>query len=67
MVSFSRPLANEGLIVKSPFKKKSKRRQRHEARERAKIWDRYGEAIRLTLIGGGIVTVAAALAKVVVR
>lgn len=54
-------------MVQSPFKKKSKRRLRVEARKRAKWWDQYGEAIKLTLIGGGIVSAAVAVAKIAVR
>jgi hypothetical protein len=53
--------------LKSPFQKKSKRRLRLEARQRAKWWDRYGEAVKLTLIGGGIVSAAVTVAKFAVR
>ncbi|MCI3132701.1 hypothetical protein [Phenylobacterium aquaticum] len=59
--------AGEDARLKTPFQKKSKRRLRLEARQRAKWWDQHGEAIRLTLIGGGIVFAAAAVAKFAVR
>lgn len=54
-------------MMQSPFRKKSKRRQREEARARAKWWDRHGEKIRLGLIAGGVVSAAAALAQVAIH
>jgi len=54
-------------MLKSPFRKKSKRRQRQEARARAKWWDRHGEKIRLALIAGGVVTAATAIAQATIH
>lgn len=53
--------------MKSPFKPKSLRRRRMEARQRAKLLDRYAEPIRLALIGGGIVLLAVTTMKFVIR
>lgn len=53
--------------MKSPFKQKSLRRRRMEARQRAKLIDKYAEPIRLTLIGGGIVLLAVTAIKMIVR
>ncbi len=53
--------------MKSPFKAKSSRRRRMEARRRAELLDRYGEQIRLVAIGGGIVLVAVMVIKMVIR
>jgi hypothetical protein len=53
--------------MRSPFKAKSSRRRRMEARRRAELMDRYGEQIRLTLIGGGIVFLAVLVIKVVIH
>ena len=45
------------------FKKKSKRVQRLEARKRAKFWDKYGDPIRVTMIGAASIAGATLLAK----
>lgn len=55
------------VLMKSPFKAKSSRRRRMEARRRAELLDRYGEQIRLVAIGGGIVLVAVMVIKLVIR
>ncbi|WP_304171386.1 hypothetical protein [Phenylobacterium aquaticum] len=54
-------------MLKRPFQKKSKRRQRLQARERAKWWDRHGEKIRLSLIAGGVISAAVMVAEMAVR
>ncbi len=53
--------------MKSPFKAKSSRRRRMEARRRAELLDRYGEQIQLAMIGGGIILVALVVIKLVIR
>ncbi len=52
------------MPIQSIIKPKSKRRQRQEMRARAKFWDKWGEAIRLTLIGGGAIIGASLIAKI---
>jgi len=52
------------MPLKSIIKPKSKRQQRQELRARAKFWDKWGEAIRLTLIGGGAIIGASLIAKI---
>jgi hypothetical protein len=46
--------------------RRRKRTEEGRRRARARFMDRYGEAIRLILIGGGVVLLAAAAARMTV-